>query len=113
MNTTNQQPTAQPVVAPAIPWYKSQVQIAQVTAFIVGLAALFPKSALVAALGLTNPEAVSTLVSQIFGVISFAALGWGIIARQFSKVQRLTMTLDTGSELHINTSGHSDTNRDA
>lgn len=75
---------------PAIPWYKSPVQIAQLTTAVTALAAVAPKAA--AYLGLTTPEAISTTVQNVCGGVSFLALAYGIIRRALSPIQPLTLT---------------------
>lgn len=81
-----------PVTAGAIVWYRSPVLISQITSGITMAAALFPKSALVAALGLTDPDKVSALVSQICSAISLLSLLVGTVMRVRSKVQPTTLT---------------------
>lgn len=93
---------AQPVIAPAIPWYRSPVVIAQVSSLITGVVAVAPKSSLVAALGLSNPETVSADVSLMFGIVAGVAQLVALIARTRSSIQPVTLT-QVGADLHVNT----------
>lgn len=93
MNTPEPTPTApQPVLAPAIPFYKNPAQIAMLTTAITGFAAAFPKAGIVTALNLGDAQAVSTLVSQIFASIAAASLVFGIVAQWLSKLHPMTAT---------------------
>ncbi len=87
----------------AIPWYKSPVQIANVTAFISAIIALFPEVG--KKLGMSTPTDVSTAVTTIFAFIAIAAPAVGGILRAKSKVQPLTMTAKQ-AEVHPNTVAH-------
>jgi uncharacterized membrane protein len=71
------------------------VQIAQVTTLVSGLLALTPK--LATQLGLTNPSAISTAVTDTFAVIALIAGVVGVIKRQTSKIQPLTMSTDAAA----------------
>jgi hypothetical protein len=73
-----------------IPWYKSPVQIAQITTAISALIAVFPRVGIW--LGLTSPSAINDAVTAVFGVIGFVAPIVGSIVRAKSPVQPLTLT---------------------
>lgn len=93
---------AQPVIAPAIPWYRSPVVIAQVSSLVSGIVAIIPKSSAIAALGLTNPETVNTDVTLVFSIIAGVAQLVALIARTRSSIQPVTLT-QVGADLHVNT----------
>lgn len=76
----------------AIPWYKSSVQIAQTSAAVSTIVALFPKAAIVTALGLSDSGVVTQDVTYTFGVIALLASIAGIIVRKYSKLQPTTLT---------------------
>lgn len=78
------------VPGPAIPWYQSPVQKAQIIAAIAALVALFPR--LGTLLGWTTPEAVRTGMEAFFGFAALAAPVIGTILRARSKLQPLTLT---------------------
>ena len=92
---------AQGIVA-AIPWYRSPVVIAQASSIITGIAAVAPKSTLVANLGLTDPATVSADVSLIFGIIAAISQLVALVARVRSSVQPVTLT-QVGADMHVNT----------
>lgn len=94
--------TAAPQQGPAIPWYRSQVIIAQVSSAVSGSIAILPKSATLQALGLENPETVSGYITVVFGVIAAVAQVMAVIARARSNLQPVTLT-KTGAEMHPNT----------
>lgn len=73
-----------------IPWYRSPVQIAQVTTVVSGLVAIFPKVG--AYLGLTTPDAVNNAVTAVFGVVALVAPIVGTALRAKSPIQPLTLT---------------------
>jgi hypothetical protein len=79
-----------PSILPAVPWYQSPVQIAQLTTAVTALAAVSPKVA--AFLGLTTPDAINTTVQNVCGGVSFLALLYGIFKRAKSPIQPLTLT---------------------
>lgn len=81
----------------AVPFYKSPVQIAQVTTFVSALIAMFPKWG--AVVGLTTPDQVNTAVETTFGFIALVAPFVGMILRAKSKIQPLTIT-PTGAANH-------------
>lgn len=87
----------------AIPWYKSPVQIANVTAFASAIIALFPQVG--RALGLATPTDVSTAVTTVFAFAAIVAPAVGGILRAKSKVQPLTLTA-AQAEAHPNTVAH-------
>lgn len=94
--------TPTPIIAPAIPWYRSPVVIAQVSSIVTGIVAVTPKSSAIAALGLTSPETVSADVSLIFGVIAGLAQVVALVARTRSSIQPVTLT-QVGADMHVNT----------
>jgi hypothetical protein len=89
-----------PVVAPAIPWYKSPQEIGLITTAVSALIALFPKVGQL--LGLTSASDIATAVTNVFGVIALIAPVIGSIVRVNSKAQPLTLT-QAGAEAHPNT----------
>lgn len=89
-------------IAPAIPWYSSPVQIAQTASAISTFVALFPKSQIVLALGLSDPTVVTNDVTYAFGTCAFIAAVIGMIARSRSKIQPVTLTQKKADE-HPNT----------
>jgi hypothetical protein len=74
----------------AAPWYESKVQIAQVTALVSALIAMFPKVGNY--LGITTPSQVAPWVETIFSFIALAAPLIGAILRAKSNYQPLTLT---------------------
>lgn len=82
--------TPTPVPAPAVPWYQSKVQIAQVVTLVSALAAISPKVA--NTFGLTSLAAIQTAVESIFGTIAVLAPVLGTIWRARSNLQPLTLT---------------------
>jgi hypothetical protein len=82
--------TPTPVPAPAVPWYQSPVQIAQVSTLISAAIALYPKAGNL--LGLSTPADVETAVTTIFGTIALVAPIIGTFLRAKSKLQPLTLT---------------------
>lgn len=90
----------------AIPWYRSPVQIAQVTTVVSGIIALFPKVGQL--LGWTTPGDISTGVTAIFGVIAVIAPIYGSIKRAKSPIQPLTLT-QTAADIHPNTVANAET----
>jgi hypothetical protein len=81
-------------------WYRSPVQIAQITSAISAVIAIFPK--LGQLLGMTTPGEISNTVTVIFGAISIIAPVYGSIKRAASKIQPLTLTQE-GADVHPNT----------
>jgi uncharacterized membrane protein len=77
-------------VPPVIPWYKSSVQISQVTTMVSALMAMSPK--LAAQLGLTTPANVQMAVEAFFGIVAFVAPIVGTFVRARSAIQPLTLT---------------------
>jgi hypothetical protein len=73
-----------------IPWYKSPVQIAQVTTAVSAFIALFPRVGIM--LGLTSPTAINDAVTIVFGLIGILAPIVGSVFRAKSNVQPLTLT---------------------
>jgi len=73
-----------------ITWYKSPVQVAQVTTAISALIAVFPRVGIW--LGLTSPTAINDAVTAIFGVIGLVAPIVGTALRAKSPIQPLTLT---------------------
>lgn len=84
----------------ALPWYRSPVQIAQVTSAVSAVIALFPRVGQV--LGWTTPGEISNGVTVIFGAITVLAPVYGMIKRAASKLQPLTFT-KAGADSHPNT----------
>lgn len=84
--------TPDPVLpaAPAIPWYESRVQLAQVVALASAGIAIFPKVGTL--LGLTSLASVQSAVELLFGAIAFIAPIVGSIWRAHSALQPLTLT---------------------
>ena len=82
--------TPTPVPAPAVPWYQSPVQKAQVVAAVSALVALSPK--LGSLVGIKTPAEASAWVESLFGAITFVAPILGSIWRARSKLQPLTLT---------------------
>lgn len=75
---------------PAVPWYQSSVQKAQVAAAVSALVALSPKIG--QALGIATPAAAAAWVETIFGAITLIAPIVGSILRARSALQPLTLT---------------------
>jgi uncharacterized membrane protein len=92
-------PVTTPTVG-AIPWFKSPVQIAQVTSLLSAAIALFPK--LGTWLGIKTPDDVTTLVQTTFGFIALVAPIVGTIMRARSTIQPLTLT-QTAADNHPST----------
>lgn len=86
-----------PAPAPAIPWYRSPVQVTQVTTAVSAAIAIFPK--LGKMLGLQTPGDVEPVVEAIFGAIAVLAPILGSIVRSRSRLQPLTLT-KAGAEEH-------------
>jgi hypothetical protein len=84
----------------AVPWYRSPVQVAQVTSGVSALIALFPRAG--QALGWTTPGDISNGVAAIFGAITVIAPIYGSIKRAASSIQPLTLT-QTAADMHPNT----------
>jgi hypothetical protein len=80
----------------AIPWYKSPVYIGAVITILSTLLSLLPKVA--AALGLTDPDAISTTVNSGFQVIALIAGVFTAVKRQTSTIQPLTLTKQAASD---------------
>lgn len=82
-------PVAAAVTAGAAPWYKSQVQVAQVSAAVATVIAFLSRAPkikeYISGFGLDDADTVSALIAA-------GALIWGIVARATSKVQPLTLT---------------------
>lgn len=74
----------------AAPWYKSPVQIAQVTSLLSALVAMCPRVGVV--LGLNSPNDVSNAVTTVFAFIAIAAPLVGTVLRARSTIQPLTLT---------------------
>jgi hypothetical protein len=79
-----------PVSAPALPWYQSPVQKAQVVAAVSALVALSPKIG--SLVGIKTPAEASAWVESLFGAITFIAPILGTIWRARSALQPLTLT---------------------
>lgn len=75
---------------PAIPWYQSPVQKAQIASLLAALVALSPKIGQV--IGISTPGAAAAWVENIFGAITLLAPLIGTILRARSKLQPLTLT---------------------
>lgn len=75
---------------PAIPWYQSPVQKAQIASLLAALVALSPKIGQV--IGISTPGAAAAWVENIFGAITLLAPLVGAILRARSKLQPLTLT---------------------
>jgi hypothetical protein len=82
---------------PAVPWYESKVQIAQVTALISAIVAMFPKVGTY--IGITTATQVAPWVETVFGFIALAAPLVGTVLRAKSKYQPLTLT-QAGADSH-------------
>lgn len=76
--------------APAIPWYQSPVQKAQIVAAVSAFIALFPKMG--SFVGINTPTDVAPWVETVFGFITLLAPILGSIWRARSKLQPLTLT---------------------
>lgn len=88
-------PPAQP--GPAIPWYQSPVQKAQIIAAVAALVALFPR--LGTLLGWSTPDAVRAGMEAFFGVAALAAPVIGMVLRARSKLQPLTLN-QSNADVH-------------
>ena len=91
--------TVAPVTAGAIPWWQSPQQIKTVATEVSVLAAFLPKSKIVAALGLSDPNTVSGYITSGAGALAGALLAWSFVQRIFSKIQPLTLT-KAGAAIH-------------
>lgn len=103
MNTPDPLPDGTPdplKTVPAVPFYKSPVMLANITAFVSAAIALFPKVG--QALGLSNPSDVSNAVTTFFAFIAIAAPAVSTVLRAKSKVQPLTLT-KAGAKANPNT----------
>jgi hypothetical protein len=87
----------------ALPWYRSPVQISQVTAAVSALLAIFPKIGQM--LGWTSPGDIANGVTALFGIIAIVAPIYGSFKRANSPIQPLTLT-KTGAALHPNTTAN-------
>lgn len=97
-------PPVAPTPLPAIPWYKSPVQVAQVVSLIAGLSMLFPKVA--AQFGWTSNDAIQAWVESVFGAIGILITTGSVLAnvigihfRARSKIQPLAFT-QKGADEH-------------
>jgi hypothetical protein len=77
-------PLTAPVIAPAAPVWTSNVQLSLAVAFITGVAAVFPKAALVNKFGLTNPATVTGYVNLALTGLSLASMLIASAFRYFS-----------------------------
>jgi hypothetical protein len=84
--------TPAPITIGAAPWWTSTDQKLKIATGIAVLVLAFPKSALVAKWGLTNPDQVTNYINAASVVAPLATLAWGFIARIYSKIQPLTLT---------------------
>lgn len=84
----------------ALPWYRSPVMVSQVVSAISALTAIAPK--LATQFGLTSPDAITQVVTSVFGVIAFSAAMYGAIKRKNSTIQPLTLT-QAGADIHPQT----------
>jgi hypothetical protein len=84
--------TPAPITVGAAPWWTSTDQKLKIATGIAVLVLAFPKSALVAKWGLTNPDQVTNYINAASVVAPLATLAWGFIARIYSKIQPLTLT---------------------
>jgi hypothetical protein len=89
-----------PVVAPAIPWYKSPIYIAAMTTVLGAIATLYPKAA--ATIGINTPLGQTAFIELAGGLVTLAggAVIW--VMRQISKGQPITFT-QAGANAHPNT----------
>jgi hypothetical protein len=81
-----------PITVGAAPWWTSTDQKLKIATGVAVLVLAFPKSALVAKWGLTNPDQVTNYINAASVVAPLATLAWGFIARIYSKIQPLTLT---------------------
>lgn len=81
----------------AIPWYKSQQQLALIATAISAIVAIFPKAG--AAFGINTTSDVQSTVSTIAGFLTLIIPVISGIARKYSKVQPLTAT-QAGADVH-------------
>lgn len=100
-------PTQPPIptenaILPAIPWYRSPVVIAQVSAAASAIVAVLPKNDLITSLGLADPRQVASDVNTVFALIAGVASIVGVIVRAHSRVQPVTVT-QIGASCHPNT----------
>jgi hypothetical protein len=84
--------TPAPITVGAAPWWTSTDQKLKIATGIAVLVLAFPKSALVAKLGLSNPDQVTNYINAASVVAPLTTLAWGFIARIYSKIQPLTLT---------------------
>jgi hypothetical protein len=84
--------TPAPITVGAAPWWTSTDQKLKIATGIAVIVLAFPKSALVAKWGLTNPDQVTNYINAASVVAPLATLAWGFIARIYSKIQPLTLT---------------------
>jgi hypothetical protein len=84
--------TPAPITIGAAPWWTSTDQKLKIATGVAVLVLAFPKSALVAKLGLSNPDQVTNYINAASVVAPLATLAWGFIARIYSKIQPLTLT---------------------
>src|SRR5450631_180238 len=93
MNSPDPAPaTPAPITIGAAPWWTSTDQKLKIATGIAVLVLAFPKSALVAKLGLSNPEQVTNYINAASVVAPLATLAWGFVARIYSTIQPLTLT---------------------
>ena len=83
-NPTPQMPV--PVTAGAAPVWTSNVQVALAVAFITGVAAIFPKTALVANFSLTDPAKVTGYANLALMGVSLLSMLSASAFRFFSKL---------------------------
>lgn len=81
----------------AIPWYRSPVQVSQVTTVVSALLAISPKAA--GLLGLTTPDQIAAAVQAVFGAVAILAPLVGSVLRARSSIQPLTFT-KAGADSH-------------
>jgi hypothetical protein len=84
--------TPAPITVGAAPWWTSTDQKLKIATGVAVLVLAFPKSALVAKWGLSNPDQVTNYINAASVVAPLATLAWGFIARIYSKIQPLTLT---------------------
>jgi hypothetical protein len=93
-------PVTTPVIAPAIPWWKSPQQLSQLSAEVGAACVAFPHVA--AQLGLIDAATINakvTAVAAVWGLLSGAA---ALVLRAISKIQPLTWSAKSAAA-HVNT----------